>query len=105
VTAIDNELPDTAEGMEAKETADAVPVGWKVLFYGLILWGVYYLYAYSPWSTGWTQAGELQAELDKARVVPSLFDNIGTTILFTALPTLAAVVLYLLQRGRKAVRS
>jgi heme/copper-type cytochrome/quinol oxidase subunit 2 len=99
VTAIDNELPDTAEGMEAKETADAVPVGWKVLFYGLILWGVYYLYMYSPWTTGWTQAGELE------QVNPEVGGNVFMTILFTALPTAAAVVLYLLQRGRKPVRS
>jgi hypothetical protein len=98
VTAIDNELPDTAEGMEAKETAETVPAGWKVLFYGLILWGAYYLYMYSPWTTGWTQAGELE------QVNPEVGGNIFMTILFTALPTAAALVLYLLQRGRKAVR-
>jgi cbb3-type cytochrome oxidase subunit FixP-like protein len=99
VTAIDNELPDTAEGMEARETADHVPLGWKALFYGLILWGVYYLYAYSPWSTGWTQAGELE------KVNPEVGGNVFMTVLFTALPTAAAVVLYLLQRGRKATKS
>jgi hypothetical protein len=99
VTAIDNELPDTAEGMEAKATADTVPVGWKVLFYGLILWGVYYLYTYSPWTTGWTQAGELE------QVNPEVGGNIFMTILFTALPTAAAIGLYLLQRGGKSARS
>jgi hypothetical protein len=96
-TAMDNELPDTAEGMESQGTADTVPTGWLVLFFGLIAWGVYYLYSYSPWTTGWTQAGELEA-----KVVPSIFDNIGLTILFTALPTLAAVVLFLLQRRSKS---
>ena len=105
MSAIDSELPDTAEGLEAKDTANLLPVGWQVLFYGLILWGVYYLYAYSPWSTGWTQAGELEAEMGNAKAVPSLFDNIGMTILFTALPTLAALVLYLLQRGRKPTKA
>ena len=95
MSAIDNELPDTAEGMEAKETANDLPIGWQILFYGLILWGVYYLYAYSPWSTGWTQAGELE------QVNPEVGGNIGMTILFTALPTLAAVVLFVLQRGRR----
>jgi hypothetical protein len=93
---MENELPDTAEAMEAKETADALPVGWRLLFFGLIAWGVYYLFMYSPWSTGWTQAGELE------RVNPEVVGNIGMTILFTALPTLAAVVLFLLQRKRKA---
>lgn len=95
---MDNELPDTAEAMEAKETAESVPLGWKVLFYGLILWGVYYLYAYSPWTTGWTQAGELE------QVDPAVGGNIGMTILFTALPTLAALVLFLMQRGARSVK-
>ena len=95
MSATDTELPDTAEAMEAKETANHLPIGWQILFYGLILWGVYYLYAYSPWSTGWTQAGELE------KVNPEVGGNIGMTILFTALPTLAAVVLFVLQRGRR----
>jgi hypothetical protein len=71
-------------------------VGWTILFTGLILWGAWYLWAYSPWSTGWTQAGELE------QVNPEVGGNIGMTILFTALPTLAAVVLFQLQRKRKA---
>ena len=92
---MDNELPDTAEAMEAKETAHAVPVGWLVLFFGLIAWGAWYLYMYSPWGGGWTQAGELKA------VDPAVGGNVGMTILFTALPTLAAVVLFAIQRSRK----
>ena len=95
MSAIDKELPDTAEALEAKETAHALPAGWQVLFYGLMAWGAYYLYMYSPWTTGWTQAGELE------KVNPEVGGNIGMTILFTALPTLAAVVLWLLQRGQK----
>ena len=93
---MENELPDTAEAMEAKATAQAVPLGWKVLFWGLILWGAWYLFTYSPWGTGWTQAGELQ------QVAPEVGGNISMTILFTALPTAAAVVLVFLQRRRKA---
>jgi heme/copper-type cytochrome/quinol oxidase subunit 2 len=93
---MENELPDTAEAMEARETAQAVPAGWLVLFFGLIAWGVYYLYMYSPWSTGWTQAGELE------KVNPEVGGNIGMTILFTALPTAAALVLFLLQRKKRA---
>ena len=96
MSAIDNELPDTAEAMEAKETENTLPVGWQVLFYGLIAWGVYYLWAYSPWSTGWTQAGELE------KVNPEVGGNIFMTILFTALPTSAALLLWVLQRRRKA---
>jgi heme/copper-type cytochrome/quinol oxidase subunit 2 len=93
---MENELPDTAEGMEARETAQTVPTGWLVLFFGLIAWGVYYLYMYSPWGTGWTQAGELE------KVNPEVGGNVGMTILFTALPTAAALVLFLLQRKKRA---
>jgi hypothetical protein len=93
---MDNELPDTAEGMEAKATANAVPLGWKVLFFGLVTWGAWYLYMFSPWSTGWTQAGELE------KVNPEVGGNIFMTILFTALPTAAALLLYLTQRRSKA---
>ncbi len=93
---MDHELPDTAEGMEAKETANTVPTGWLVLFFGLIAWGVYYLYMYSPWTTGWTQAGELKD------VNPEVAGNIGMTILFTALPTAAAIVLFVRQRRSKS---
>lgn len=92
---MDRELPDTAEGMEAKETAERLPIGWQLLFYGLILWGVYYLYMYSPWTTGWTQAGELE------KVNPEVGGNIFMTVLFTALPTAAALVLFLMQRRGK----
>jgi hypothetical protein len=90
------ELPDTAEGLEAKATANDVPIGWKVLFVGLIVWGAWYLYAFSPWSTGWTQAGELE------KVNPEVGGNIGMTVLFTVLPTLAAIVLFAIQKRRKA---
>jgi hypothetical protein len=36
-----NELPDTADALEAKATATKVPMGWWLLFWGLILWGIY----------------------------------------------------------------
>jgi len=41
--------------LEAKETAHKLPVGWVLLFVGLILWGMYYIYAYSPATSGWSQ--------------------------------------------------
>jgi hypothetical protein len=55
-----SEIPDTAEAMEAKETAHKLPAGWLVLTFGLIAWGAAYLWLYSPATTGWTQAGELE---------------------------------------------
>lgn len=53
-----SEIPDTAEAMEAKGTEHALPVGWLVLFFGLIVFGAVYLWLYSPATTGWSQAGE-----------------------------------------------
>ena len=93
---MENEIPDTAEAMERKDTANTVPTGWLVLFFGLIAWGAWYLWSFSPWSTGWTQAGELKD------VAPEVGGNIGMTVLFTALPTAAALVLFLMQRKKKA---
>jgi hypothetical protein len=89
------ELADTAEALERKESAHDLPLGFVALFGGLILWGIYYLWRYSPWSTGWTQVGELK---DSAAATET---NVFMTILMTALPTLAAVVLYVLQKARK----
>jgi len=91
-----NEIPDTAEAMERQDTHDTLPTGWLVLFFGLIAWGAWYLWAYSPWSTGWTQAGELE------KVNPEVGGNIFMTILFTVLPTSAALLLWFMQRRRKA---
>ena len=91
-TAVTSELPDTAEGLERKETAHALPLGFILLYGGLVLWGVWYLYAFSPWSTGWTQAGEL------AEAAAPVESNIFMTVLMTALPTLAAVGLFMIQR-------
>jgi hypothetical protein len=36
-----------------------VPVGWLALFFGLVIWGAYYLWAYSPAMGGWSQGQEL----------------------------------------------
>jgi hypothetical protein len=90
---MENELPDTAEAMERKESAHAVPVGWFVLLIGLVAWGAWYLFAYSPWSSGWTQEGQLGA------APVEVGSNIFMTVLFTVLPTAAAVGLWLLQRA------
>jgi len=66
-----NEIPDTAEAMEAKETAGKLPVGWLLLFFGLIAWGAVYLYLYSPATTGWSQAGEYAKAADAAAAKPA----------------------------------
>lgn len=48
---------DNIEEMEAKQTRNKLPIGWLILFFGLILWGIYYFAAYSPSISGWTQSG------------------------------------------------
>jgi hypothetical protein len=94
-----SELPDTAEAMENGETAHQVPIGWVALAAGLILWGVWYLWTYSPWSTGWTQAAQLEGAQAAGADAGT---NIFMTILFTALPTAAAIGLWLMQRRAKS---
>lgn len=66
--AVEIETPatsDSAEAFEAKETSHALPAGWLALFFGLILWGAFYLWAYSPQLGGWSQEGELQQQVQK----------------------------------------
>jgi hypothetical protein len=46
---------DNFEDFEAKETARTLPFGWKLLFFGLIIWGIYYVAAYTPVLSGWSQ--------------------------------------------------
>ncbi len=98
-----NELPDTPEALERKETAKTVPMGWWLLFYGLILWGVYYWWTYTPSLGGWSQERAFE-ESSKAAVATSgdAGANIFMTILFTALATTAAVVLLFAASRRKA---
>jgi hypothetical protein len=71
-----------------------VPVGWLALFWGLCAFGAYYLWAYSPAFTGWTQAEALDAGSTSG-------GNIFATILFTALAVIAAVsILFALSRKK-----
>lgn len=49
---------DNFEDFENEETKHKLPLGWLTLYIGLIVWGIYYLYMYTPMFTGWTQAGE-----------------------------------------------
>lgn len=50
----EDETPVTRE-----DTAHNLPLGWVILFIGLILWGVYYFVSYTPAVSGWTQGGAL----------------------------------------------
>jgi hypothetical protein len=66
--ALDVETPaesDSAQAFEAEDTSHALPWGWLLLFFGLIAWGAYYLWAYSPSLGGWSQAAEYQQSIEK----------------------------------------
>jgi len=71
-----------------------VPVGWRLLFWGLIAFGAYYLWAYTPAFTGWTQARDLEA--GGASGI-----NLLATVLFTALAAVAAGAIVLAMSRRK----
>lgn len=86
---------DDLSAFEAKETSHKLPVGWVVLFWGLIVWGVWYLWAYTPALGGWSQSQDLEAG------GASTGTNVFATVLFTAIPTLAAVLIVLGQRRKK----
>jgi hypothetical protein len=46
---------DNIHDLEAKDTSRTLPLGWLLLFWGLILFGVYYFVAYTPFISGWSQ--------------------------------------------------
>ena len=56
---------DNIEEFEAKDTAKKLPLGWLMLYIGLILWGVYYFVQYTPAISGWTQAGAYEESIGK----------------------------------------
>ncbi len=89
------ELDDTADALDAKETARTVPVGIWVLFGGLIVWGIYYFFAY----VGWDQAGELKEG------AAGVGTNITHTVAYTAIPAAVIVLLaFAMRRRTKATR-
>jgi hypothetical protein len=92
--AFEPELDDLS-AFEAKETSHKIPAGWSLLFWGLIAWGAYYLWAYTPALGGWQQAQDVEGG------GASMGMNLVATILFTALPTAAAIGLALAQRRKK----
>lgn len=89
----DEELDDLSR-FEAKETSHRIPGGYLVLYFGLIAWGIWYLWAYSPWGSGWSQAKDLQGAVSSGTTV-------FWTVAFTAIPALAALLIVLAQKNWK----
>ncbi len=82
---------DDIQAMEAKDTARRLPWGWVVLFWGLIIWGVYYAWAYTP--PRWSQGAAYDQAADAAGAVATSGSSIFATVFFTAAATTAAVLL------------
>lgn len=57
---------DNLEAFEAKETAHKLPMGWLILFWGLIIWGVYYFIAYTPAISGWSQESAYEQSIKES---------------------------------------
>ena len=89
------ELDDLTK-FEAKDTSKKLPVGWLLLFWGLIAWGAFYLWKYTPALGGWSQSQDLEGGGASAGA------NLLATIAFTAIPTIAAIAIVLSQRKKKA---
>ena len=87
---------DDVQALEARpETAHALPKGWLLLFWGLVIFGVVYAWLYSPALGGWAQSQDLEG----GGASPGA--NILATIAFTALPTAAAIWLIVAQRSKR----
>ena len=54
-------LPDKDDNLsdfERSDTKHNLPLGWLVLYVGLIVWGAYYSLAYTPQTGNWSQEGQ-----------------------------------------------
>lgn len=85
---------DQLEAFEAKETKHRLPLGWVLLFWGLVVWGVYYLWAYTPALSGWSQAKALEAPDTSAGL------NLFAALIFTTVAAVAAIAILLTLRAR-----
>ncbi len=53
---------DDVASLNRKDTAHNLPLGWVLFFIALIVWGIYYLYAYTPMFQNWTQNGAYEEQ-------------------------------------------
>jgi hypothetical protein len=63
-----DEKPDELSEFLVEESVDAkrkIPVGWLILFFGLILWGIYYFVSYTPSISGWSQEKAYEESVKK----------------------------------------
>ncbi len=88
---------DDIQELEARpETANVLPTGFRLLYWGLVIFGVFYLWRYSPALGGWAQSQDLEGGGGAGAGA-----NIFATVAFTAIPTAAAIWLIVAQRAKR----
>jgi hypothetical protein len=91
---LDPQLDDLSKLESPKETANVLPVGWLILFWGLVVWGVWYAWSFTPGLGGWSQTQDLEGG------GASMGMNVLATLAFTVIPATAAVLLVAAQRRK-----
>ncbi|MFZ6008290.1 MAG: cbb3-type cytochrome c oxidase N-terminal domain-containing protein [Nitrospirota bacterium] len=56
---------DRIEDMEREDTKKKLPIGWLLLFIGLIVWGIFYSISYTPEISGWSQERQYLESIKK----------------------------------------
>lgn len=56
---------DRIEDMERADTKRKLPIGWLLLFIGLIVWGIFYSLTYTPEISGWSQEKAYEESVKK----------------------------------------
>ncbi len=57
---------DSLKEFENEETLNRkIPKGWLILFWALILWGIYYFVSYTPAISGWSQEKAYLEQIEK----------------------------------------
>jgi hypothetical protein len=56
---------DRIHDMEREDTREKLPIGWLILFIGLIVFGIYYAFSFTPQISGWTQEKAYMESLKK----------------------------------------
>lgn len=56
------EEQDDIASFSRKDTEHNLPIGWVIFYVALIVWGIYYIFAYTPMFSDWTQNGAYESE-------------------------------------------
>ncbi len=60
-----DKLDDLKEFEVEESHTRKIPIGWLILFWSLIIWGIYYFASYTPAISGWTQGKAYEESVKK----------------------------------------